>query len=156
MIPAKKISKTEHGRSTLVIILVLLLLAGLPVAAWLDMRSLSDNMQETFGLTPIEAMAAGLPSVVSDWDGYRDTVQHREHGFRIPTLAPPPALAPAQAPAPIAPMAAPQVPGCAPLAGQAGHYACATREAHAACERLRATGVAGIGQCHSPGGRLRP
>ena len=73
-----------------------------------------------------------------------------------PTLAPPPALAPAQAPAPIAPMAAPQVPGCAPLAGQAGHYACATREAHAACERLRATGVAGIGQCHSPGGRLRP
>jgi len=52
--------------------------------------SLSDNIQETFGLTPIEAMAAGLPSVVSDWDGYRDTVQHGEHGFRIPTLAPPP------------------------------------------------------------------
>jgi alpha-maltose-1-phosphate synthase len=52
--------------------------------------SLSDNVQETFGLTPIEAMAAGLPSVVSDWDGYRDTVQHGEHGFRIPTLAPPP------------------------------------------------------------------
>ena len=48
-----------------------------------------DNVQETFGLTPIEAMAAGLPSVVSDWDGYRDTVQHVEHGFRIPTLAPP-------------------------------------------------------------------
>ena len=44
MITAKKISKTEHGRSTLVIILVLLLLAGLPVAAWLDMRSLSDNI----------------------------------------------------------------------------------------------------------------
>ncbi len=52
--------------------------------------SLSDNIQETFGLTPIEAMAAGLPSVVSDWDGYRDTVQHGEHGFRVPTLAPPP------------------------------------------------------------------
>jgi alpha-maltose-1-phosphate synthase len=52
--------------------------------------SLSDNIQETFGLTPIEAMAAGLPSVVSDWDGYKDTVQHGEHGFRIPTLAPPP------------------------------------------------------------------
>ncbi len=50
--------------------------------------SLSDNIQETFGLTPIEAMAAGLPSVVSDWDGYRDTVQHGEHGFRVPTLAP--------------------------------------------------------------------
>ncbi len=52
--------------------------------------SLSDNIQETFGLTPIEAMAAGLPSVVSDWDGYRDTVQHGEHGFRVRTLAPPP------------------------------------------------------------------
>ncbi len=52
--------------------------------------SLSDNIQETFGLTPIEAMAAGLPSVVADWDGYRDTVQHGVHGFRVPTLAPPP------------------------------------------------------------------
>ena len=31
--------------------------------------SLVDNIQETFGLTPIEAMAAGLPVVVSDWDG---------------------------------------------------------------------------------------
>src|SRR5690349_8737294 len=51
--------------------------------------SLSDNIQETFGLTPIEAMAAGLPSVVTDWDGYRDTVQHGDHGFRIATLAPP-------------------------------------------------------------------
>jgi alpha-maltose-1-phosphate synthase len=37
--------------------------------------SLSDNIQETFGLTPIEAMAAGLPVVVSDWNGYRDTAQ---------------------------------------------------------------------------------
>ncbi len=29
--------------------------------------SLSDNIQETFGLTPIEAMAAELPVVVTDW-----------------------------------------------------------------------------------------
>ena len=50
--------------------------------------SLSDNIQETFGLTPIEAMAAGLPVVVSDWDGYRDTVQDGVHGYRIPTLLP--------------------------------------------------------------------
>jgi len=33
--------------------------------------SLSDNIQETFGLTPLEAMAAGLPVIASDWDGYR-------------------------------------------------------------------------------------
>lgn len=50
--------------------------------------SLSDNIQETFGLTPIEAMAAGLPVVVSDWDGYRDTVRHEVDGFRVRTLAP--------------------------------------------------------------------
>ncbi|MEQ8331813.1 glycosyltransferase family 4 protein [Nisaea sp.] len=50
--------------------------------------SLSDNIQETFGLTPIEAMAAGLPAVVSDWDGYKDTVIDGETGFRVPTTAP--------------------------------------------------------------------
>jgi glycosyltransferase involved in cell wall biosynthesis len=54
--------------------------------------SLSDNIQETFGLTPVEAMAAGLPCVVSDWDGYRDTVRHGVDGFRIPTLQPRPGL----------------------------------------------------------------
>ena len=50
--------------------------------------SLVDNVQESFGLTPIEAMAAGLPAVVSDWDGYRDTVRDGEDGFLIPTAAP--------------------------------------------------------------------
>ena len=54
--------------------------------------SLSDNIQETFGLTPIEAMAAGLPVVVSDWDGYKDTVRDGVDGFRIPTWMPPPNL----------------------------------------------------------------
>ena len=47
--------------------------------------SLSDNIQETFGIVPIEAMAAGLPVVVSDWDGYKDTVRDGIDGFRIPT-----------------------------------------------------------------------
>lgn len=47
--------------------------------------SLSDNIQESFGITPIEAMAAGLPCVVSDWDGYKDTIPDREVGFRVPT-----------------------------------------------------------------------
>lgn len=50
--------------------------------------SLSDNVQETFGLTPVEAMAAGMPVVVSDWDGYKDTVRHGVDGFRIPTFTP--------------------------------------------------------------------
>jgi len=43
-----------------------------------------DNLQETFGLAPIEAMAAGLPVIVSDWDGMKDTVT-ADCGFRIPT-----------------------------------------------------------------------
>lgn len=51
--------------------------------------SLVDNIQETFGITPIEAMAAGLPVVVSDWDGYRFTVRHGVTGFRVPTLIAP-------------------------------------------------------------------
>jgi glycosyltransferase involved in cell wall biosynthesis len=52
--------------------------------------SFSDNIQETFGLTPIEAMAAGIPCVVSDWNGYKDTVLDGHDGFRIPTIAPRP------------------------------------------------------------------
>ncbi len=54
--------------------------------------SLSDNVQETFGITPIEAMAAGLPVIVTDWNGYKDTVRDGVDGFRIPTWMPPPAL----------------------------------------------------------------
>ncbi len=44
-----------------------------------------DNIQETFGLVPVEAMAAGLPVIMPDWDGFRDTVVHGETGFLIPT-----------------------------------------------------------------------
>ena len=55
--------------------------------------SLSDNIQETFGIVPIEAMAAGLPVVVSDWDGYKDTVRHEVDGFRINTTMPEAGLA---------------------------------------------------------------
>ena len=42
-----------------------------------------DNLQESFGLAPVEAMAAGLPVVASDWDGIRDTVDGGV-GMRIP------------------------------------------------------------------------
>jgi glycosyltransferase involved in cell wall biosynthesis len=51
--------------------------------------SLVDNIQETFGITPLEAMAAGLPVVASDWDGYRFTIRHGTDGFLIPTLGGP-------------------------------------------------------------------
>ncbi len=50
--------------------------------------TLSDNIQESFGLTPLEAMAAGLPVVASDWDGYRDTVRDGVDGFLVPTRQP--------------------------------------------------------------------
>ena len=51
--------------------------------------SLVDNIQETFGLAPVEAMAAGLPVVASDWDGYRYTIRDGQEGFLVPTLASP-------------------------------------------------------------------
>ncbi|MBI3420387.1 MAG: glycosyltransferase family 4 protein, partial [Proteobacteria bacterium] len=52
--------------------------------------SLIDNIQESFGFTPIEAMASGLPAVISDWDGYRDGVRHGTDGFLVPTCSVPP------------------------------------------------------------------
>lgn len=48
--------------------------------------SLADNPQETFGLTLLEAMAAALPVVASDYDGYRDIVVPGHTGFLAPTL----------------------------------------------------------------------
>ncbi len=55
---------------------------------------LIDNIQETFGLAPLEGMAAGLPLLVSDWDGMKDTVSP-EVGFRITSrMLPAPTLAP--------------------------------------------------------------
>lgn len=47
--------------------------------------SLSDNLQETFGLVLVEAMASGLPVVASDWDGYRDMVVDGVTGYLVPT-----------------------------------------------------------------------
>lgn len=52
--------------------------------------SLADSHQETFGITPVEAMASALPVVVSDWNGYRDTVMDGQTGYRIATWTPAP------------------------------------------------------------------
>jgi D-inositol-3-phosphate glycosyltransferase len=46
----------------------------------------ADHLQETFGLTILEAMAHGLPIVASDWGGYRDLVQHGRTGFLVSTF----------------------------------------------------------------------
>lgn len=45
----------------------------------------TDSIQETFGLTVLEAMACGVPQVVSDWDGYKETVVHGKTGFKVDT-----------------------------------------------------------------------
>lgn len=44
-----------------------------------------DNVQETFGLALLEAMACGLPVIASDWSGYRDLVIPGETGWLVPT-----------------------------------------------------------------------
>jgi hypothetical protein len=44
-------------------------------------------VQETFGLAPVEAMAAGLPLIVSDWDGLKQTVSS-DAGIRVSTEMP--------------------------------------------------------------------
>lgn len=46
--------------------------------------SLSDNIQETLGLTILEAQASGLPVVTTDWDGCRESVSANETGYVVP------------------------------------------------------------------------
>lgn len=47
--------------------------------------SIPDNVQETFGITIVEAMSMGLPVIASDFDGYRDIVVPEETGLLVPT-----------------------------------------------------------------------
>jgi hypothetical protein len=66
--------------------------------------SLSDNVQDSFGLASLQAMAASLPCVVSDWAGYKESFADGEAGIRVPTL-----MAPAAAGAELAAAHARQV-----------------------------------------------
>lgn len=50
--------------------------------------SIADNPQETFGITLVEAGAFGLPTVASEYDGYRDIIVHGETGLLVPTIGP--------------------------------------------------------------------
>lgn len=45
----------------------------------------ADTMSESFGLTTVEAMACGLPQIVSEWNGYKETVVHGITGLFLPT-----------------------------------------------------------------------
>lgn len=49
----------------------------------------SDSIQESFGLTLLEAMASGIPVIASDWNGYRDLVVDGDTGYLVPTLTGP-------------------------------------------------------------------
>lgn len=48
--------------------------------------SISDNPQETFGLTILEAGAMGLPVIASEYDGYRDLVVDGKTGILVETV----------------------------------------------------------------------
>jgi glycosyltransferase involved in cell wall biosynthesis len=47
-----------------------------------------STTSRNFGLTVIEAMAAELPVVVSNWDGYRDAIEHGVTGVLIDSYMP--------------------------------------------------------------------
>lgn len=56
--------------------------------------SIADNPQETFGISLLEAQAACLPVIASDYDGYRDLISQggeAETGLLVPTIGPAPA-----------------------------------------------------------------
>jgi len=48
--------------------------------------NLTLNPDENFGFSTVEAMAAGLPVIATDWGGLRDTVADGVTGHHVPTV----------------------------------------------------------------------
>lgn len=47
--------------------------------------SLPDNTQETFGISPVEAMFLKKPVILSDWNGHAELIEDGIEGYKIPT-----------------------------------------------------------------------
>lgn len=45
----------------------------------------SHSLDENFGLVVVEAMACGVPTIATDYGGFRDTIENHVSGIRIPT-----------------------------------------------------------------------
>lgn len=45
----------------------------------------TDSLSESFGLTIVEAMAAGRAVIASEWDGYKELIAHGDTGFLVRT-----------------------------------------------------------------------
>jgi glycosyltransferase involved in cell wall biosynthesis len=52
--------------------------------------SLANSVQESFGLTLLEAAAAARPIIATDWDGYKNLIVHGENGLLVETRLEPP------------------------------------------------------------------
>jgi|GEM_PF-1137153 len=63
-----------------------------PIGLWAAAdiyAALADNVRDSNDQMLLKAMACGLPAVVANWNGYRDTVRDNMDGILIPTLSPP-------------------------------------------------------------------
>ena len=49
--------------------------------------SLADNIQESFGLAPLEVMLHEKPVILSDWNGYKELVEDGISGYLIKSLS---------------------------------------------------------------------